>query len=107
MPFDVPLLPRIYESVARMLCTLKPMPPAYLLMHAHLRETTRSEAAQISTRDHSHGSEMETIHEDGVRTLRHGPRGGSFVIFTETCMTATGKCGDGFEVNHSRNDSCT
>ena len=36
MPFDVPLLPRMYESVARMLWTLNPIPPAYLLMQAHL-----------------------------------------------------------------------
>ena len=42
MPFDVPLEPRMYESVARMLCTERPMPPAYFEMHAHLRVDTVS-----------------------------------------------------------------
>ena len=35
------------------------------------------------------------------------PRGGSFVIFTLTCITATGKCGEGLDVNHNRKDSWT
>jgi hypothetical protein len=46
------------------------MPPAYFEMQAHLRETTRSESAQIWTRDHPRHREMEATRVDGVRTLR-------------------------------------
>ena len=46
------------------------MPPAYFEMQAHLCETTRSESAQIRTRDHPLHCEMETIHEDGVKAAR-------------------------------------
>jgi hypothetical protein len=35
MPLDVPLVPRMYDPVARMLCMLSPMPPADLEMVAH------------------------------------------------------------------------
>ena len=48
-----------------------------------------------------------SIFKNTVLRLALKPRGGSFVILTETCMTATGKCGDGFDVNHNRKDSCT
>jgi hypothetical protein len=35
MPLLVPLVPRMYEPVARMLCMDRPMPPADLEMQAH------------------------------------------------------------------------
>ena len=34
MPLEVPLVPRMYELVARMLWMDRPMPPANLEMHA-------------------------------------------------------------------------
>ena len=48
-------------------------------------------------------------HRFQVRPTETTPRplGGSFVIFTLTCITATGKCGLGFDVSHSRKLSCT
>ena len=42
-----------------------------------------------------------------MKTPRRGPRGGSFVILTLTCITATGKCGLGFDVSQSRKLSWT
>ena len=36
MPFEAPLVPAMYESVARMLWIESPMPPAYLEMDAHV-----------------------------------------------------------------------
>jgi hypothetical protein len=35
MPLEEPLVPRMYECVARMLWMDRPMPPANLEMHAH------------------------------------------------------------------------
>lgn len=35
MPLEVPLVPRMYDPVERMLCMLSPMPPADLEMQAH------------------------------------------------------------------------
>ena len=35
IPFDVPLVPRMYDPVALMLCIDRPMPPALLEMQAH------------------------------------------------------------------------
>lgn len=35
MPLLVPLVPRMYEPVARMLCIERPMPPADFEMQAH------------------------------------------------------------------------
>lgn len=35
MPLLEPFVPRMYESVARMLWMERPMPPAYLEMSAH------------------------------------------------------------------------
>ena len=66
----------------------------------HLHECALSDAPRRPRR-----GLMATSHDDGVRTPRRGPRGGSFVIFTLTCITATGKWGLGFDVSQSRNDS--
>jgi hypothetical protein len=35
MPLEEPLVPRMYDPVARMLCMDRPMPPALLEMEAH------------------------------------------------------------------------
>ena len=59
MPFEVPFEPRMYESVARMLCTDRPLPPAYFELQARLRREVLREQVEGLRADHLRQ------HEDG------------------------------------------
>jgi hypothetical protein len=53
-PFEEPLVPLMWLFVARMLCTDKPMPPAYLEMHAHVFSVSKMPSMESScTEEHT------------------------------------------------------
>ena len=47
-PFDEPLVPRMWDLVARMLWMDSPMPPAYLEMHAHVFSVSKMPSMESS-----------------------------------------------------------